>query len=525
MRKVLSSLFSLFTVVGGHFFNRRLDLGLLFFALLLLLVILSWYGFPMVLVGMGYEDWFLNKSNLILMGYIQLIAIGVIVLASSIVSFIRANDFSARPPIGKAGVLGGTLAILLSLVIVTWGSMTSMNYISFANQPSSSVSTELDENNTSGFRRSSSLFHEAVRYGGQWVDLDQLENLPKGEFYISGRIRFNDTPAQGVHLIAIFNDSYRSDELITDKDGLFSISVPEGEWTLNRIELRNWPDRPTDIALSVTGGIDKPLAERMYDPGPSFSSKGLPLQATESPTPIPKLDLVMRPDLQLQWPKRQGLTANPDQDRVAWQPLAEATSYQLQLHRTKRDGTTTRYFPTTWINTDRTVVPLSDFATIPDDTDKENEYIVRVFAFGKDGELLANSGDFFSGKSLVLKGSSIVKIDDMQAVNKISSLTGNDRQKEMEMRYRDKKRLDAADTLAEEGLTDAARTLVERVAAKSLETETLTTLGIILAGEGRCEEARAKLDAASKKRDKNCYPKLYRDRCMDKDKRKGEDAN
>lgn len=516
MRKVLSSLFSLFTVVGGHFFNRRLDLGLLFFTLLLLLVILSWYGFPMVLLGIGHENWLLNKSNLTLMGYIQLIAIGVIVLTSSIVSFIRANDFPARPPIGKAGVLGGTLAILLSLVTVTWGSMTSMNYISFAKPPSSSVSAELDKKDTSSFHRSSSFFHKVVRYGGQWVDLDQLENLPKGEFHISGRIRFKDTPAQGVHLIAIFNDSYRSDELITDKAGLFSISVPAGEWTLNRIELHDWSDRPTDIALSVTGGIDKPLAEKMYDPGPSFSSKGLPLQATESPTPIAKLDLVMRPDIQLQWPKSQGLTAKPDQNRVAWQPLAEATSYQLQLHRTERDGATTSYIPTAWINTDRTEVPLSDFATIPDDTDKENEYIVRVFAFGNNGELLANSGEYFSEKSLVLKGSTIVKIDDMRAVNKISSLSGNDRQKEMEMRYRDKKRLDAADILAEEGLTDAAGTLVERVAAKSLETEKLTTLGIILAGEGRCEEARAKLNAANKKRDKNCYPKLYRDRCMDR---------
>lgn len=36
MRKILSPMFSLLTVVGGHFLNRRLDLGLLFFALLLL---------------------------------------------------------------------------------------------------------------------------------------------------------------------------------------------------------------------------------------------------------------------------------------------------------------------------------------------------------------------------------------------------------------------------------------------------------------------------------------------------------
>jgi hypothetical protein len=35
MRRTLSPLFSLFTVVGGHFLNRRLDLGLLYFVLLL----------------------------------------------------------------------------------------------------------------------------------------------------------------------------------------------------------------------------------------------------------------------------------------------------------------------------------------------------------------------------------------------------------------------------------------------------------------------------------------------------------
>ncbi len=445
MRKALSSLFSLFTVVGGHLFNRRLDLVLLFFTLLLLALILAWFGLPMLLFNKGQGSMYPDNSSLVSLGYTLLATIGAILLTSSIVSFLKTNDASSRPPIGKIGILGGTLASLLSMATVIWIGTMGLHYISFANLSEGSISTKSKPESkryTSRFSRSS-YFHKTVRYGGKWVDSNSLEDLPKGEFYISGKINYNDTPAKDVQFFAVFNERYRSEAITTDKDGVFTIPVPQGEWMLNRINLEKWPGRPDGISLSVMGGVDKPLSENSYDPGPPFRTKGLAIQAIKTPTPMPELDLVIRPNIQLLWPKREGQTANLAQNKISWQRITGATQYQLQLHRMEKDGTTTRFFPTAWVNTDSTEVPLSDFAATPNDEDKKTEYMVRVYAFDKDGKLVTSSGGFVSNKSLVLKGSIITKTSDVKAIDKISGLTGDERIKEMEIIHKDRQRLKA----------------------------------------------------------------------------------
>jgi hypothetical protein len=515
MRKILSSLFSLVTVVGGHLFNRRLDLGLLFFALLLLAIVISWVVLPMLLWSGGEGNVFPDNFSLTWMGYSLLLAIGTVLLTSAIVSFLKASDHSSRRPLGKIGMLGGSLAALLSTAAVLWIGSMGINYIMFANISEGSISSESKsgkKKHRSRFSRSS-YFYKTVRYGGKWVSSSQLEDLPKGEFYISGRISYLDTPAKDVSLFAVFNNRYRSEEITTNKDGVFSIPVPKGEWLLNRIKLEKWPDQPDGISLSVFGGVDQPLSENRYDSGPSFRAEGLTLQAAEAPIPMKELQLVIRPNIQLLWPKSQGQIANLDKDKVTWQGISDAKKYQLQLHRMERDGSSTSYFPTAWINTDNTEIPLDDFPTVSDDPDKKSEYLVRVYAFDKDGKLLTSSGEFVSSQTLVLKGNSITDTSDFKAIEKIPGLSMDEQLKEMEMRHRDRQRLKAADTLTEEGLIDAAKIVAERVESKSLEGEKLRTMGLILAAEGNCKEAEIKLQAANKKRGENCFPKLYRERC------------
>lgn len=517
MRRILSSLFSLLTVVGGHIFNRRLDLGLLFFSLLLLVLVLAWVVPPMLFWNKGVGNVFPDNSYLTWMGYSLLVAIGVVLLVTTITSFVKANNFSSHPPIGKIGILGGTLAALLSMAALLWTGSMGVSYISFDKLSKHNVSSESapGQKRTSRFSRSS-FFYKTVHYGGKWVDSSQLDNLPKGEFYISGRISYNDTPAKDVRLIAVFNNRYRSKEITTNSNGVFSIPVPKGEWILNRIKLEEWPNQPDDISLSVFGGQDKPLTEERYDSGPSFRANGLLLQATATPKLMEELKIVIRPNIQLLWPKSLGQTANLQQDKISWQGIPEATKYQLQLHRMERDGSSTSYFPTAWINTDRTEIPLNNFSTISDDPDNKTEYLVRVYAFDHNEKLLTSSGKFVSNKTLILKGSMITDSSDIQAIEKISGLTRDEQLKEMELRRKDRQRLRAADTLTEEGLIDAAKIVAARVKAKSLETEKLRTMGLILAAEGNCKEAKAKLQAANKKRDEDCFPKLYRDRCEEK---------
>lgn len=249
----------------------------------------------------------------------------------------------------------------------------------------------------------------------------------------------------------------------------------------------------------------------MYHDGPDFRSNGVHLEATTVPTP--GLDLIIQPDVTMQWPSVQNRVVDVGRSTISWDAFAGADRYQLQLHRTEKDGDSTSYFPVAWVNTIDTQIPLSGFETVRGKQGGDSEDAVRVFAFNGNGELLSTSGRFFNGPSFVLRGETIVETDELRSLDNLSERTPNELHDQFETRRRDKKRLAAARTLMAEGMADAASVIVDRVESPSLMDEKTVIMAMILAGNGRCEEARTLLDVANNKRGRECYPAIFTERC------------
>ncbi|WP_078121300.1 hypothetical protein [Thiosocius teredinicola] len=517
MRRFFNPLLSLFTVVGGHVLNRRLDLALLFFTALLLLSVGSFYFVPLFLWGSDAGAILSAGPSLRTMAYALLAVLAVFILTSVVVSFVGARRAAERPALSKAGVVGGMLASLISIPLTFWIGVADLSYLELSTwQPAGGFDdVEADDSGerVRTYSFSSRFFHQTVRFGGEWVSAADLEDLPAGDAYLSGRILFNERPAAGVSLMLIIGSKYVSALLITDDDGLFSVSVPPGEWVLNRIEIEGWSERPADGEFSVVGGPNPPLTERQFTEGPSFQSEGLTVVATARPVPLPELQLAIRPNVQVTSPAGERESADGAQHTIAWESFESASRYQLQLMQVTRDGSSTIYSPVAWVNTDAQQVPLTDFEIVDDGAGDDHEYAVQVFAFDSSGKLLSDSGGASRRTSLLLKGKRIVETETLLALGNYADLTRANMEEELELRYRDNKRLSAARTLLDDGLVDAARTLLERVEASSLEEERLTVSGMILASEGRCDEAKEELDRANSLRGTTCYPQIYSERC------------
>jgi hypothetical protein len=505
---------SLFTLVGGHFFNRRLDLGLLYLVLLVVVALSSTFIFPALwLLVYNEQGWEGSLAGLVIIG--MAVSMGLLLLTSLVVSYIKAQEALDRPPLGKVGVVAAVLATLLSTFVAYQVGVLGKEYAQYIEFDHTLVAEDgKDEATTSSsITIRSSYFHEMVRFGGKWIPEQHLDPLPEGAAFITGRIHFEDGPVVGATLKMVVNNRYLSKTITTDDQGRFALSIPEGEWTVNRIELDGWPDRPRGGSFTVTGGPNPVLSESMYHAGPSYDSKGLTLAATSEPVPLPELELRINSNVQLLWPLRSRQPVEMENDSIFWEALEGASRYQLQLHQVEKEGRSTSYFPMAWINTDDTEVPVSDFHTVVDETNTENEYAVDVYAFDAEGKLLAGSSRFISDRSLVLKGRQVVSTHDFEGLVGMPDMTKEELQESMEQTHKDKQRLRAAETLVREDLVEAARALAERVESPSLKERKLRTLGMILAAEGRCEEARAKLEEANKMRETACYPEFFTKRC------------
>jgi hypothetical protein len=505
---------SLFTLVGGHFFNRRLDLGLLYLVLLLVVALGSTFIFPALwFLAYNEQAWEGSVAGLVVIG--MAVSMGLLLLTSLVVSFIEAGEALDRPPLGKVGVVAAVLATLLSIFVVYQVGVLGKEYARFVEFDHTIVAREGKEEaaSSSSITIRSSFFHEMVRFGGKWIPEERLDPLPEGAAFITGRIRFEGGPVVGATLKMVINRRFLSKEITTDDQGRFVLGIPDGEWTVNRIEIDSWPDRPRGGSFTVTGGPNPVLSESMYHAGPSYESKGLTLTATSEPVPLPELELRINSNVQVLWPQGSRQPVEMENGTISWEVLEGADRYQLQLHKVERDGRSTSYFPTAWINTEDTEVPVSSFQTVSDETKTENEYAVDVYAFDAEGELLAGSSRFFADRSLLLKGRQVVSTHDFEGLVGLPDMSKEEFQESMEQAHKDKQRLRAADTLLREDLLDAARTLVERVKSESLEERKLRTQGMILAAEGRCEEARTKLEAANENREKPCFPEFFTERC------------
>lgn len=511
MRKLLSSLLSLLTAVGGHILNRRLDLALLFFVLLILAVLLPMYLVPMYLFSSVGTDYASLKNLSGTLSQVLSASLATLLVISAVASLLKADAANTLPKLSTSGKIGGLLATFISLSIIAW-SVSTYNLLHNVWLGNGKTASESYESDGSAF--TSNYFHHYVRFSNKWGDDTELVPLPSGNSYLTGRITYQGEPAKGVSLFAIINSRYRSASVTSGDDGYFHIKVLSGKWTVNRIELTGWKERPDTGDLTVTAGVDPTLGNSMYHSGPDFNSQGLTLQATETQTLQSGLTLAMNKNPVITNPTKIKQKADPDSHIINWEPVNGASHYQLQLHETKRDGTTTSYYPTVWINTDNTSVALSQFRSLDADDSDENEYSVEVFAFDRQGKLLS-SNDFSRNRSIILDGKKFVSVREINILGDTTDMSGEEFMQQLEATQRDRRRIEAAKTLIKENMADAAKSLLGKVETEKLDKEKHVALGMAMAAEGKCEEALNLFTKLNLQHNRSCKPDFVKRLCPD----------
>lgn len=512
MRKLLSPLLSLFTAVGGHLLNHRPDLVLLFFVLLLLAITLPMYVVPMYLFNTADTDYASLKNLSGTISQILSVSLGILLVASAVVSLLKADAATTLPRISVSGKVGGLLATFISLVMIAW-TVSAYNLLHNIRLNNGTIASVSDESDGSAITfRHSNHFHHYVRYSNEWVDEAGLAPLPNGDSYLTGRITYQGEPAKGVSLFAIVNSRYRSQAVTTGNDGYFHITVANGKWTVNRIELTGWKQRPDTGDLTITAGIDPTLSKSMYRSGPNFNSPGLTLQATEAQTFQSDLTLAMHDIPVITNPAKLKQKSDPNSDIIKWEPVNGASHYQLQLHETKRDGNSTSYYPTVWFNTDNTNVALSQFKSVDNGDSVDNEYTVKIFAFDGQGKLLS-SNDFSRNSSIILNGRKFVSEREIRTLGDTTDMSGEEFMQLLEATQRDRRRIEAAQTLIKDNMTDAALSLLEKVETEKLDKEKSVALGMAMAATGKCEEAHNLFTELDMQHDRSCKPDFVKQLC------------
>jgi hypothetical protein len=480
--------------------------------LLILAVMLPMYVVPLYLFNTAGTDYALLKNLSGTISQSLSASLGILLVTSAVVSLIKADAATTLPRISVSGKVGGLLATFISLVMIAW-SVSAYNLLHNTTPGSVTTAAGDDESDDSAITfRHSNYFHHYVRYSNGWVDETGLATLPNGDSYLTGRITYQGEPAGGVSLFAIVNSRYRSQPVTTGDEGYFHITVPNGKWTVNRIELTGWKERPDTGDLTITAGIDPSLSKSMYRSGPDFNSPGLTLQATEKQTLQSGLTLAMHDIPVITNPAKVKQEADPNSDIINWEPVNGANHYQLQLHETKRDGNSTSYYPTVWFNTDNTSVALTQFKSVDDDDSVDNEYTVKVFAFDGQGKLLS-SNDFSRNSSIILNGRKFVSEREIRTLGDTSDMSGEEFMQQLEATQRDRRRIEATQTLIKDNMTDAALSLLDKVETEKLDKEKRVALGMAMAAEGKCEEAINLFTELDMQHDRSCTPDFVTQLC------------
>lgn len=516
MKALLAAATSFATLCGGHFVNHRLDRAALFLG-----VFLAWIGagtiYYVYSLAHAFEQGTDPGAALSLMTRNLRILLGgtvLIWLASVLVSLRDALRPSERPhpPLTSSGLIGGILLSLLGLVAVGYGAWSGYTML-FQDRPElRSVTAETGKTTSprSGFHTHIGdylYFAKPAQFG------ENMPPPPEGNGYLSGRVLFQGQPARGVKLTAVLNGKYETATLTTDEQGLFNVRVPTGEWFVSLIKIDSWADKPDSRDLFIAKGIEPPLMGDSYsDWIVAEHELGLRIEATETPAADP-FTLEMRELVELTWPpaSEKPTEANTAGDAIRWRSYPEATQYLVRLGLVERrdSGRSSRSLASIRVR-EATLLPLKTLDTVAY-AGESGEYGVEILAFDAQGRLLSKSSRFRIGDhSFSLTDGRQIVDDSLTAAFSGDGPPDEDSIRELMF---NRKRLDAAIVLLDEGLVDAAEQLLSRIDGQSEPGRLQSVRGYLAASVGACDKARALFEEARLVNNGICIPDSHWREC------------
>ena len=502
LRKMLSVVLTLLTIIGGHFINRRWDRAIFILGLLILWGVLC-YGYlifnfnsftdPEDLLSFYKTIW-----KVFMYGAFFIWALSLLLNIYD----IRQSKGNVIGGIG--GNLGATVVSVMAMVIaisLILGVLS--NNLHWRTKMSGSLSSY-----------NISYFSEYLGFGGRFRPQDELLDLPDGKARINGVIKYESKPVAGVTFRFVINDKYTSKKIVSDSEGHFSFSLPEGEWFINSIEIGGWPDRP-EGRYSVLSGYEPVLKGDSYDKYIFMGKDGLKVKATINNTER-AFDFTIKPNIEIVWPpeipyydrKTKSNNASLEKDSIEWKPVKAATQYLVKLSKiTRSSDSSVSSSSIIDYKVTKPKLALSELKSMPGSAGN-SEYGVEVYAFDKNGKLLSMADTGISENTFVLTdGNELVK-------DSIVSMLGEDvSNQNIQQLIDNQKRFDAARTLVDEDLVIEAEKLLTKVKGKSRPGEKELILGLVAAKKGDCDGANLLFEEAKSQSGRSCVPQKYLDLC------------
>ena len=500
-RKILAVLFNLITLIGGHFLNSRWDRAIFLLGLLTL-----WgggcYGYlvfalsdltgPEVVYNLSIQVW-------------QIFVYGVLViwglsLLLTLYDIRRQSDEVAGSLSGYFGA--AVLSIVTMLLIggaIIWGLVGTSDWESASDRSFSYYN-----------------FSEYLNFGGSTGNTGRYPIVPEGPATINGAITFNGEPVEGMTVELSLNDKYRSKKLLTGKDGRFSVSVAEGEWEVNTVQVTGWPDKP-EGDFKLISGYEPRLVSLKYSEHANFRDAGLKAMASVDNQQL-AMNFEIRPAIKINWPpeiahrdrEKEKNTASVRDDVIQWQPYAGAEKYVVKLFSIEGHGSSSSYHGVGDHVVTEPHLPLATLKTVPSDGE-EKEYSVDVFAFDADGTLLSKADVGLGGSSFVLTDGNKLPEYSFASTFDINLSSG-----ELKAHEENKKRIDAAKVLIDEGMLAEAEQLINKLQGPSQPGQKELAQGYLAAKQGNCELAKTLIDKARNEAGTTCVPERFKALCANK---------
>ncbi len=478
------------TASGGHFLNRRWDLAVLFFVLLLIAAVVT-----SSLGTMLYA----SDSPQILVA----IPILLVCFTSAIVTFFTGRAEEQGAPSGLAAGIAATGLTLTSILAVVWSLGIAVIFMAMN---SDGAVEFFEDGDVGGFSFGIPSVQE-YKYFGSHDQSAILPEPPVGDHWITGQVTYQGEPAAGVEVQIALNDAYRTPVLVTAEDGTFRIPIPEGSWSLNFIEIADWPDAPRSSDLQLMTEHEPGFTEDTYS---MFGAASVTLEASPDPEVI-QLPLRLVDAMIVSWPAGTEFRGEPVEsgpaDVITWEPVEGATQYRVDIDEVTREGTGWRQESRANIEvTGRTSLPLAELTTVPD-ADGANEYSVELAAYDSQGKLLTTTG--FANHHFTLQAE-IVNEDFMVGLDDI----GDDSEMQVYLqRMENRDRTDAAQVLIENDMLEEAEQLLNRLTDADTNGEFERLQGYIAAKRGQCGLAVELFRNATLKTGRNCTPEWFYEAC------------
>ena len=494
---------SALTYVGGHFYNRRWDRALLFFALLAFWNIAAYASMTFRLSEIGSETDANQMLDMMSLHW-NMAAIGTLVLWSSslVVTYLDTRQSTERfidrwTVSGLVGAFGFSLlagAVLLMQVSL-FGVFDSIEH-------------DQEENPASAARHDPSDFYHYVHLGSSQGSHD-LAKAPHGDGYLTGRFVLDGKPAAGVRFRLALNGKYETEKLTSDANGEFEVRLPRGEWYVSRLVTHDWSEHPADGSYMLVTGEEPKITDGQYDQHYWMGRQGIKVAVGDRPKQ-PHLTFGIRKRVELRWPEAgdKPVATTVDSGVVAWEPYPNADTYLLRINEVTREGRTTSYRDvTSTLVKGATRFPLTRLQTLPND-DVAKEYQVTILAFDKDKKFLSESQERFRGHAFMLS-------DKKQFVREAERIIGSENfsAEELQQAHDNNRRIDATVVLLKDGLDKEAERLLAKIQGKVDPGKKAAVTGYLMAVRGRCTEANRLFMQAQSEAGQGCVPDYYRGAC------------